>query len=160
MCEHLIKRSCLFLAALGALISLVLSGWVTRLLGWSFIYVPSRLATWLRIAKIIMCKSQSQCYVIIRLLRFSWRINYTLMFSILFVSCCSVLQYLWWISTASRAVGAARSDGRIENKGNNQKSNICKSGNVWSETILWRMRRFSWQCQLDTSWLHTIKPLR
>ena len=51
---------------------------------------------------------------------------------------------------ASRAVEAARSDGRIENKGNNQKFNICKTdarGKIFDPKPFFGRRvvgKFSW----------------
>ena len=44
---------------------------------------------------------------------------------------------------ASRAVEAARSDGRIENNGNNQKFNICKTdayGEIFGRKPFFRRR--------------------
>ena len=53
---------------------------------------------------------------------------------------------------ASRAVEAARSDGRIENKGNNQKFNICETdayaiGEIFGREPFFGRRvvgKFSW----------------
>ena len=56
---------------------------------------------------------------------------FVMVFFVVFVFVLLVVALYWDIfdgsGPASRAVEAARSDGRIENNGNNQKFNICKT---------------------------------